>query len=69
MATSMVMLKVNNDHLFLGKHKFLQPEIYSSKEPVKPMDLTRITRISSLSRLQGPVPAPSWMNDIQQAEF
>ena len=33
------------------------------------MDLTRITWISSLSRLQGPFPAPSWMKNIQQAEF
>ena len=33
------------------------------------MDLTRITQILSLSRLQGPVPVPSQMKDIQQAEF
>ena len=33
------------------------------------MDLTRIIRISSLSRLQGPAPAPSQMKDIQQAEY
>ena len=33
------------------------------------MDLTRIMQISNLSRLQGPVPAPSRMKDIQQAEF
>ena len=69
MATSMAMPKVNNDHQFQEKHEFLQPEIYSSKEPVKPMDLTRITQILSLSRLQGPLPAPSWTKDIQQAEF
>ena len=36
---------------------------------MKPMDLTRKMQISSLSRLQGPVPAPSWTKDIQQAEF
>ena len=33
------------------------------------MDLTRIMRILSLSRLQGPVPVSSWTKDIQQAEF
>ena len=33
------------------------------------MDLTRITRISSLSRLQGPFPAPSCTRNIQKAEF
>ena len=33
------------------------------------MDLTRITRILSLSRLQGPFPAPSQTKNIQQAEF
>ena len=33
------------------------------------MDLTRIMQISSLSRLQGPFPAPSQMKNIQQAEF
>ena len=54
---------------FRKKHEFLQPEIYSSKEPMKPMDLTRITQILSLSRLQGPVPVPSRTKDIQQAEF
>ena len=65
----MAMPKVNNDHRFQEKHVFLQPEIYSSKEPVKPMDFTRITQILSLSRLQGPLPASSRMKDIQQAEF
>ena len=33
------------------------------------MDLTRITQILSLSRLQGPDPAPSQMKNTQQAEF
>ena len=33
------------------------------------MDLTRITQILSPFRLQGPFPAPSWMKNIQQAEF
>ena len=69
MATCMVMPKVNNDHLFEEKHEFLQPQIYLSKDPMKPTDLTRIMQILSLSRLQGPVPAPSQMKDIQQAEF
>ena len=54
---------------FYEKHKFLQAGIYSSEEPMKSMDLTKITRILSLSRLQGPFPAPSWMKNIQQTEF
>ena len=54
---------------FREKHEFLQPEIYLSKEPVKSMALTRIMQTLSLSRLQGPLPAPSQMKDIQQAEF
>ena len=33
------------------------------------MDLTKITRILSISRLQGPIPAPSQTKNIQQAEF
>ena len=36
---------------------------------MKPMNLTRIMQILSLSRLQGPLPAPSRMKDIQQTEF
>ena len=36
---------------------------------MKSMDLTRIMQILSLSRLQGPFPAPSRMKNIQQAEF
>ena len=66
---SMATPKDNNDHPFLGKYEFLQPGIYSSEEPMKSMDLTRITRILSLSRLQGPFPAPSRTKNIQQAEF
>ena len=54
---------------FYEKHEFLQTGVYSSEEPVRSMDLTRIMQISSLSRLQGPFPAPSWMKNIQQAEF
>ena len=54
---------------FHEKHEFLQAGIYLSEEPVKSMDLTRITRILSISRLQGPIPAPSRMKNIQQAEF
>ena len=52
---------------FHEKREFLQAGIYSSEEPMKSMDLTRITRISSISRLQGPIPAPSQMKNIQQA--
>ena len=65
----MTMPKANNDHFFHKKHEFLQAGIYLSKEPMKSMDLTRITQISSISRLQGPIPAPSQMKNIQQAEF
>ena len=36
---------------------------------MKPMDLTRIMQILSVSRLQGPLPAPSQTKNIQQAEF
>ena len=61
--------KANNDHLFYEKHKFLQAGLCSSEEPVRSMDLTRIMQISSLSRLQGPIPAPSQTKNIQQAEF
>ena len=42
MTVSMATPKANNDHLFEEKHEFLQLDIYSSKEPVKSMDLTRI---------------------------
>ena len=69
MPFSMAMPKANNDHLFYEKYEFLQPGIYLSKEPVKSVDLTRIMQISSLSRLQGPFPAPSRTKNIQQAEI
>ena len=61
--------KAYNDHFFCEKHKFLQAGIYSSEEPMKSMDLTRIRQISSISRLQGPIPAPSRTKNIQQEEF
>ena len=61
--------KANNDHFSHEKHEILQTGIYSSEEPAKFIDLPRITRISSISRLQGPIPAPSQMKNIQQAEF
>ena len=54
---------------FHEKHEFLQAGIYSSEEPMKSMDLTRIMQISNLSRLQGPIPALSQTKNIQQAEF
>ena len=65
----MAMPKANNDHFSHEKHEFLQTRIYLSKEPMKSIDLTRIMQISSISRLQGPIPAPSQMKNIQQAEF
>ena len=54
---------------FHKKHEFLQAGIDSSEKPMKSMGLTRITQISSLSRLHGPFPAPSQTKIIQQAEF
>ena len=65
----MAMPKAYNDHFSNEKYKFLQTGIYSSEEPMKSIDLTRIMQILSLSRLQGPIPAPSQMKNIQQAEF
>ena len=65
----MAMPKAYNDHFSHEKHKILKTGIYSSKEPAKSIDLTRIMQISSISRLQGPIPAPSQMKNIQQAEF
>ena len=61
--------KTNNDHFFPEKHEILQTGIYSSEEPTKSIDLTRIKQISSISKLQGPIPAPSQTKNIQQAEF
>ena len=61
--------KANNDHFSHEKHEFLQTGIYSSEEPVKSIVLTRIMQISSISRLQGPIPAPLQTKNIQQAEF
>ena len=54
---------------FYEKHEFLQGGIYLFEQSMKSIDLTRITQILSLCRLQGPFPAPSWMKNIQQAEF
>ena len=65
----MAMPKANNDHFSHEKHEILQTGIYSSKEPTRFIDLTSIMRISSISRLQGPIPAPSQTKNIQQAEF
>ena len=61
--------KAYNDHFSHKKHEILQTGIYSSEEPTKSIDLTRITQISSISRLQGPIQAPSQTKNIQQAEF
>ena len=47
---SMAMPKATNDHFFHEKHQFLEAGIYLSEEPMKSMDLTRITQISSISR-------------------
>ena len=61
--------KANNDHFFHEKHEFLQPGIYLSEEPMKSMDLTKIMQILSLSRLQGPFPAPSQMKIFSRQNF
>ena len=61
--------KANNDHLFLRKAQISPSRNLFVEEPMKSMDLTRIMQILNLSRLQGPFPAPSWMKNIQQAEF
>ena len=65
----MAMPKAYNDHFSHKKHEILQTGNYSSKEPVKSIDLTKIMQISSISRLQEPIPAPSQTKNIQQAEF
>ena len=61
--------KANNDHFFRKKHEILQTGIYSSEDPTMSRDLTKIARISSIFRLQGPIPAPSQMKNIQPAEI
>ena len=61
--------KANNDHFSHKKHEFLRTRIYSSKEPMKSIDWTNIMQILSISRLQRPIPAPSQMKNVQQAEF
>ena len=65
----MAMPKTNNDHFSHEKHEFLQTRIYSFEEPMKSIDFTSITQILSISRLQGPIPAPSQTKNIQRAEF
>ena len=66
---SMAMPKANNDNFSHEKHEFLQTRIYLFEEPVKSIDLTNIMQILSISRLQGPIPAPSQTKNIQHAEF
>ena len=61
--------KAYNEHFSHEKHEILQTGNYSSEEPMKSIDLTKIMRILSISRLQGPILAPSQMKNIQQAEF
>ena len=58
-----------NDHLLQERHGILQPRIYSSTKPVKPQNLTGKMQTSSVSRIQGPVTAPSWMKKNQKSEF
>ena len=47
-----------------SKQAFIRPN-----SPRESIDLTKIMRILSISRLQGPIPAPSRTKNIQQAEF
>ena len=60
--------KAHNDHFSHEKHEILQTGIYSSEELVKSIDLTRIMQISSISRLQGPIPAPSQTKNFEQLQ-
>ena len=51
------------------RHEILQPRIHSSTEPMNTQDLSRKAQISSISRIQGPVTAPSQMKENQKSEF
>ena len=60
--------KVNNDHFSAKSKKFSRQEFIrpNSRESAA---LTKIARILCISRLQGPIPAPSQMNNLQLIEF
>ena len=64
----MAMPKANNDHFSakntkFSRQEFIQPNSHES------VDLTKIAQILCISRLQGPIPAPSQMKDLQLIEF
>ena len=65
----MAMPKANNDHFSTKSTKISKQEFIRLNSPQESIDLTKIMRILSISRLQGPIPAPSRMKNIQQAEF
>ena len=46
-----------------SRQQFIQPNSCEST------DLTKIAQISCISRLQGPIPAPSQTKDLQLIEF
>ena len=43
--------------------------IHSSTEPVKTQNFPGKMQNSSISRVEGPVTAPSWMKENQKSEF
>ena len=52
-----------------GRHEILQSRIHLSTEPVKTQDFLRKAQILSISRIQGPVTAPSWMKESHKSKF
>ena len=64
----MAMPKANNDH-FPRKIRNSPDRNLFGHIAAKSVDLTKIARISCISRLQGPIPAPSQMKDLQLIEF
>ena len=65
---SMAMPKANNDQFSAKSTKFSRQEFIQPNSH-KSADLTKIAQISCISRLQGPIPAPSQTNNLQLIEF
>ena len=65
---SMATPKANNDHFSTKNMKFSRQE-FIWPNGHESTDLTKIARILCISRLQGPIPAPSQMNNLQLIEF
>ena len=60
------------DHImttFCEKHEILQTGIYSTISPRKSADLTKIARISCISRFQRPIPSPPQTKNLQLVKF